>query len=353
MAQGVEPSSSEGSQGGAPASAEVTTPSDAPTQLQGSAPPTAAFEESSAADGSSLSPDNMASPSSPSTAPLTAPATSGAQTDLSAPPVTAAPSAAPAASPHWSDTFESMRPAFDGPRPLAPFEFRHVEMPGDYVARPVTLPEGTFELTLNNYLAFVDASEVVGWVPSFALGITDSFELGLSAPLRYNETLEEWTKLDPLVHVAQQWLDTPELEGALRAAVLVPLTSESDVQLELGLPFMWHASSLLRVDMGVTAVIALEDKTQAAVNVPLALSVQPTRWLFTGVFATPNLGVTSKRAFGVDAGMQLGFTLQARGSAQVDLLATLFAENVGTGSNGKTTDGIGTALTARFYPEIY
>jgi hypothetical protein len=215
------------------------------------------------------------------------------------------------------------------------------------------LPECTFEITLNDYLAFADASEVVGWVPSFGLGVTSSFELGLSAPLRYNESLQEWTKLDPLVHMAQQWLDDPELEASGRVAALIPATSKSATQLEAGVPVLWHVSPTLRVDAGVNAVVALERETQAAINVPLGLTVQPAPWLYTGLSAAPNVGLTSKRSTGLDAGARIGLTLQARGSAQVDIVATFFAENVGSGRNGQTTDGMGTVLTAAFFPEAY
>ena len=68
---------------------------------------------------------------------------------------------------------------------------------------------------------------------------------------------------------------------------------------------------------------------------------------------TSQNGLTSKRSTGLDAGARLGLTLQARGSAQVDIGATFFAENLGSGRNGQTTDGIGTVLTAAFFPEAY
>lgn len=250
-------------------------------------------------------------------------------------------------------SFEDSRAALNAAGQYEPFELRQREMPGDYVARPVTLPEGTFELTLNNYLAFADASEVVGWVPSFAFGLTSSFTLGMSAPLRYNESLQEWTKLDPLVNLAQQWLDQPELEAAARLAVLIPVTSESATQVEVGVPLLWHVSSSLRMDAEVNAVVALEDATQAAINVPLALTLQAASWIYAGVSATPNLGLTKDRKAGVDAGARVGLTLQSRGSAHVDLVAAFFAENVGTGRDGQTTDGVGTVLTAAFFPEVY
>jgi hypothetical protein len=317
------------------------------------APPTVQFETPAANSSShghprstpaSVNPDANAPPA------LTAQATTAAQ---------ATPAPGRMAREHKESStdlglaFDLSRTAINAPRQEDPFEFRQREMPGDYVARPVTLPEGTFELTLNNYVAFIDAAEVVGWVPSFALGITSSFELGMSAPLRYNETLQDWTELDPLVHLSQQWLDEPELESAIRIAALIPATSMSATQFELGAPFLWHASRTVRVDASVNAVVALEKATQVAANVPLGVTVQPTSWLYTGVSATPNFGLTKERQFGLDAGARLGLTLQARGSAQVDIVATMFAENIGNGRDGKTTDGIGTVFTGVFYPEVY
>lgn len=340
-----------------PQASEATVPTGA--GASSNAPPTAQFETVTSAPEVHASP-----PAAPNAASGAAPdaafalgakvaTDSPAAATAAAPSQTAQPSEAVSNQTSITDAFADARAATDAANNWEPSEFRQRQMPGDYVARPLTLPEGTFELTLNNHVAFVDAAEVVGWVPSFAFGVTSEFELGMSAPLRYNESLRDWTKLDPLVHVAQQWWDTPELEAAARLAVLIPLTSKSDVQIEVGVPFLWHATSSLRVDAAVNGVIALEDPTQAAVNVPLGVTLQAASWLFTGLSATPNVGLTSQRKFGVDAAARLGLTLQARGSAQVDLMATLFAENIGTGRDGQTTDGIGTTFTAAFYPDTY
>ncbi len=327
----------------------IETPTPADTAAVTTVPPTAQFEPVAPTPEVPVASTSSVPPVQPSTSAAFTSATTASTNQQSG----ALPDERSAQPTEASFAFEQSLDAINAAGQFAPAEFRQREMPGDYVARPVTLPEGTFELTLNNYVAFLDAAEVVGWVPTFAFGVTSSFELGMSAPLRYNESLQDWTKLDPLVHLAQQWLDEPDVEAAARLAVLVPLTSKSDVQLEFGVPFLWHATPGLRVDAAVNAVVALEEQAQAAVNVPLGVTLQATSWMFTGLSATPNVGLTNQRKMGVDAGARLGLTLQARGSAQIDLVATLFAENVGTGRNGQTTDGVGTVFTAAFFPEVY
>src|SRR5690606_33086998 len=93
---------------------------------------------------------------------------------------------------------------------------QHRGMPGDFVARPLTLPQGSLRFAFTYYAAFIDATEALGWMPSLAVGITSDLEVGFEVPVRYDDGVEEWTMLDPIPHVVWRWFDTPDLEIGAR-----------------------------------------------------------------------------------------------------------------------------------------
>src|SRR5690606_25309532 len=125
---------------------------------------------------------------------------------------------------------------------------QHRGMPGDFVARPLTLPQGSLRFAFTYYAAFIDATEALGWMPSLAVGITSDLEVGFEVPVRYDDGVEEWTMLDPIPHVVWRWFDTPNLEIGARVRALIPATSNIGAAVNLGVPLSWNAHSALQLD---------------------------------------------------------------------------------------------------------
>lgn len=230
---------------------------------------------------------------------------------------------------------------------------RYREVPGEYVKRSLTMPEGTFGMAFANYSAFVDTSQSVGWVPVFAFGVTSDFEIAISAPLRYDEGLGDWAGLDPIPELTFHVSDSEELEVGIRTGVIVPVTSDAGASLRLGVPLLWHAASTLRIDAGAEVLWTFTRPVSSGLRVPLAATLQVARWLYAGLGAAPNVGLGGRSKTTLDANALFGLTLEARERAQADLTLRVFAENLGSGDAGKFSDGAGVIVSLAFFPDVY
>lgn len=219
--------------------------------------------------------------------------------------------------------------------------------------RSLTQPEGTFGLSFANYSAFIAATEAVGWVPVFAFGVTADFEVSVSAPLRYDEGLRDWAFLDPIPELTYHLFDSAELEVGVRGSAVVPVTSNSGTALRLGVPLLWRAADVLRVDAGAEVSWTFTRPRAAGVRIPVGATVQVAPWLFTGLGGAPNIGLGGGGKTAVDAHGLLGVTLGARERAQLDITVRFFAENIGDGDEGQFADGAGTVITFGFFPDVY
>lgn len=226
-------------------------------------------------------------------------------------------------------------------------------MPAEYVERALTQPEGTLSLSFANYLAFIATAQSVGWVPVFAFGITSDVELAVSAPLRYDEGLADWTFLDPIGEVTVKIAESDDWEAGVRAGVMLPVTSEAGAALRFAVPLLLRVGESLRVDAAGELMWTFDKPTSAGIRVPVGLTWQAAPWLFAGLGAAPNVGVGGRSKTSVDPFATLGLTLGARDRAQMDITARFFVENLGAGDRGKFADGAGTVITAGFFPDIY
>ncbi len=226
-------------------------------------------------------------------------------------------------------------------------------MPAQYVERPITLPNGTFQMRFTDTAAFIDASERAGWVPEFSLGITSEVEFGVSAPLRYIPSNAKWSALNPTPHLAFAFVDSLEQAAALRASALIPVGTDVDYQLQLQLPIHWRFGNFVRLEFGAEGNVGLAEDVQVNFRAPLGASVQVAQWLFVGLEVAPDVGLHGEQATGADGRVLLGLTFQTRGRAHIDLLGSFFVENAGAGSEGAFSDGAGTLFSFAFFPELY
>lgn len=230
---------------------------------------------------------------------------------------------------------------------------RRLEAPAAYVERALTQPEGTLSLAFANYAAFIGTTQSVGWVPVFAFGVTSDVEFAVSAPLRYDEGLRDWTFLDPIVDLMFKVSDSDDLEIALRAGALFPVTSEAGTALRLGVPLLYRFTNTLRLDAAAELMWTFGKPTAAGVRFPVGLTWQAASWFYTGLGGAPNVGVSGSGKTGVDPFALVGLTLGARGRAQMDVSVRFFAENLGAGDEGKLADGAGTIISVGFFPDLY
>ncbi len=230
---------------------------------------------------------------------------------------------------------------------------RREEMPGNVAARPLSLPRGTLFLEFSFYNVVIDHEPVSARVPSFAWGITERVELGVTAPLRFDDGLVDWTALDPTPHLLVTALDRERFELGVRLATVIPASSAAYTQLALSVPVRVHTSSQWRID----AEPRMEWSAQKDVGLLLGLwmgaFVQATPALYLGLSAGPELALGPQRQSGVDARFTLGTMLQSRERARVDLEGQFFFENLGGGAPGHFSDGGGFNVALRFYPEMY
>jgi hypothetical protein len=230
---------------------------------------------------------------------------------------------------------------------------RRESVPGDFVARPLTLPGGTFAFSFSQGVVMFDDEGTSGNSPAFRLGITPAIEVGISAPLRFDQGSGAWSVLQPLPHLGMTWEQTDSFEVGTRLGVLIPTSGQIDPQLKMEIPFLLRLHKKWRLDLAVLSEIGFEDATEVSLGALVGGSVQLTPWFFTGAEGALDLGVTGGRTTGVDAAIVAGLTYQSRGHANVDLVARFFVENMGGGREGQVSDGSGILLSVSFYPELY
>jgi hypothetical protein len=107
------------------------------------------------------------------------------------------------------------------------------------------------------------------------------------------------------------------------------------------------------MDIALEGQVDLEKHMQLILRVPVLARLQVSRAFYTGLGATADLGLTSERKKSVDLQAILGTSYQARGEARVDLEATFFVENMGSGAGQDFSDGGGAFVKLTFFPELY
>jgi hypothetical protein len=221
------------------------------------------------------------------------------------------------------------------------------------VARPLTLPEGTFVFSFHQGFVLADDAGSRGNSPAFALGITPELEFGISAPLRFDQGSSAWSVLEPLPHIGVTWEETDRFGVGTRVGVLIPTSAQIDPQVQLEIPVLLRPNESWRVDFALLSEVGFESSTEVSLGALAGASVQVAPWFFTGAEVALDLGVTGGRTTGVDGALLAGLTYQSRGHANVDLVARVFAENMGGGRQGQFSDGTGFSLSVSFFPELY
>jgi hypothetical protein len=227
------------------------------------------------------------------------------------------------------------------------------EMPGDVVARPLTLPRGTFAFAFGLGSVFSESQSKTANSPNFGLGITDALELGLRAPLRYDQGTESWSPLEPTPYLAVTWDQREAFEYGTEVSVVIPTLGGSDTQLNITVPVLFRLHPQWRLDAAIEGQIGFEEETQVSIRVPVLARAQLFPALFLGVGAAADLGVTAGRDTGVDLRALIGTTYQSRGRAHAELTGEFFIENMGGGPGDQLSDGSGFLLQVGFFPQLY
>ena len=227
------------------------------------------------------------------------------------------------------------------------------EMPGDVVARPLTLPRGTFAFAFGLGSVFAGGQSKTANAPDFGLGITDAIELGLSAPLRYDQGTEAWSPLEPTPYLAITWEQREAFEYGTEVSVVIPTLGETDTQLNIAVPVLFRLHPRWRLDAAIEAQLGFESDTQVSIRVPVLARAQLLPALFLGVGAAADIGVTSGRDTGADLRALVGTTYQSRGRAHAELTGEFFIENMGGGQGDQLSDGAGFLLQVGFFPQLY
>ena len=153
------------------------------------------------------------------------------------------------------------------------------QLPVRYQARPLTLPELTLRPDVG--LAFESRARVgedrlntLGLDAGFGIGVTDDLELGtLIVPLEMAPTFRYD---DPAIYGRYRFL-TGKLE--LGAELRMWLPFKDDFRLSMGVPLLWHAGRVVRVDSGFFLLTDFGDRVEA--TVPLRLGFQTSdRFMF-------------------------------------------------------------------------
>ncbi len=226
-------------------------------------------------------------------------------------------------------------------------------MPGDFVARPVTLPKGTFLMEFGQGLVLWDTTPESALAPKFALGITESVEIGVDAPLHYDPGVNEWAALHPRPHVAATWIDHDDYELGTRIVGLVPARPPVEPSLALEVPLLWRLSEVARLDIAPAFHVGLGDEQTLVARLRAQGSWQLSRSAFAGLAGSAQIGFVDSRDSGFDPEVFLGFTHQNYGRSFVDFVTRVFAQGIGGADEGHVSKGAGFAVALTFYPELY
>ncbi len=251
-----------------------------------------------------------------------------------------------------SQTVQLPSPPLASEIPLDDEVDRRRELPGDLVARPLTLPEGTFVLAFSQGLVFIEGSRS-GNSPAFSLGINEALEVGIDGALIYSNELDDWIGLQPQPHFAMTLFQGEQVELGTKLEATISTTSDTHSSVTLGVPILLRLDSTWRFDGALEVDLGFEEQPQVSVRVPLLARAQLARWLYAGVGAAAEFGPTGGRKTGGDAQLLLGLTYQTHHRAHLDFETEFFMENLGAGEDSDIGDGGGLFLRIRFYPELY
>jgi hypothetical protein len=207
-------------------------------------------------------------------------------------------------------------------------------IPGDYVARPLTLPKSTLridsgpkwpfppyrtgQLTVTHVdLGLADDT----WVhlnPGATFGIVRDFELGFMLPMRLSP---EGDLEDPVVHLMYRFADGDAEAGFFVAA---PLPFDGPFHPITGIPIRLHLGNVIAFDLGPFVRIDLEDtgddgdEEGVDLILPFELSIQASDAIHFG----PELTVELPEFDGVNipVGFFLGYTITDASGTLGDLV---------------------------------
>lgn len=226
-------------------------------------------------------------------------------------------------------------------------------MPGDYVARPVTLPKGTFRLEFGQGLVLFDTPAESALAPAFGFGITEWLEIGVDAPLHHDPGEDAWAALHPRPHVAVTWLDEKEYEVGTRFRALVPARPSMEPSAALAVPALWRASAQARVDIVPELHLGVGSDDALVARLLAKGTWQVSPGMFAGIGATAHVGFVDARDTGFDPEVTFGLTHQNYGRSFVDLVTRGFVKSLASGESGHFSRGAGFDLALIFYPDLY
>lgn len=226
-------------------------------------------------------------------------------------------------------------------------------MPGNYVARPVTLPRGTFRMEFGQGLVLWDAPAESALSPAFGLGITERVEIGVDAPLHHDPGMDEWVALHPRPHVAITWVDEEEYEIGTRLRVLIPGRPSMQPSAAVAVPVLWRASPEGRVDVVPELHVGVGSQEAIVARLSAKGTWQISPGMFAGIGGTAHVGLVDSEDTGFDPELTFGLTHQNYGRTFVDFVTHGFVKSLGGGEPGHVSRGAGFGLSLVFYPELY
>jgi hypothetical protein len=226
-------------------------------------------------------------------------------------------------------------------------------MPGNYVARPVTLPRGTLRMEFGQGLVLWDTPATSALAPAFALGVTERVEVGVDAPLHHDPGKDEWAALHPRPQLAFTWFDEDSYEVGTRIRALIPARATVEPSGALSVPVLFRANQQTRVDVVPEVHVGLGSDDALVARLHAKGTWQLTPGMFTGLGATAHVGFLDSADTGVDPEVTFGLTHQNYGRAFVDLVARAFVKSLASGESGHFSRGAGVDLALTFYPELY
>lgn len=226
-------------------------------------------------------------------------------------------------------------------------------MPGNYVARPVTLPRGTFQLEFGQGLVLWDSPAESALAPAFGLGVTEWLELGVDAPIHHDPGKDDWAALHPRPHIAFTWLDEDTYSIGTRVRALFPARPSMEPSGAVAVPVLFRFNEQTRVDVVPEVHVGLGSDDAIVARLHGKGTWQLSPGMFTGLGATVNVGFLDSRDTGFDPEIAFGFTHQNYGRSFVDLVMRGFVKSLASGESGHFSRGAGFDLALIFYPDLY